>query len=188
MTTDDKNPHVREIIATFTDSKKLCTAIDELSAAGFTAECIDLLASDDAVTEKLPDIYHRVNTNKDADDGPPVEYVAKETVGESFRNMIGAMGWYGATLGGGVLLISAGLIGSPILAALAAAPAVGGAVGVVAKKLQQNEAEALKEQIDLGHILLFVRTDLPEQEERAALILQKYSIQDLTIVDAPQAA
>jgi len=179
---------VREVIATFIDSESLRHAVEELDAAGFTNESIDMLASDKAVIEKLSDIYERVHKEPSDSQGPPVDFVLKDTVGESYRNMIGAIGWYGATLSGGVLLISAGIIGSPLLAALAAVPAVAGATAVIGNKLRQSEAEHLEEQIDQGNILLFVRVDDREKEKSAAKILKGYSDRPLTIVDVPNAA
>jgi hypothetical protein len=182
---EKEKPRVREIVAIFVGSESLLAAIDELAAAGYSKNSVDLLASDKAVQENLGDIYVKVHKREGLDDGPPVAYVAKESLGESFRSIAGAMGWVSAGLSGGVLLVSVGVIGSPLLAALAAAPAVGGVAAILGGKIRQTDAEYLEEQIDQGHLLLFVRADTPAQEEQVSLILTKHTKQNLKIVDVP---
>ena len=66
--------------------------------------------------------------------------------------------------------------------AVAVAGFVGGAMSLI---LHESDAEYLEEQIDEGHLLLFVRTENPEREKVALDILSRHGAYDVRICEAP---
>jgi hypothetical protein len=61
-----------------------------------------------------------------------------------------------------------------------------GAVGaVLALIIRESDAEALEQQVDEGHLLLFVRGHDAEQEKQAVEILQRHTPIEVRVVSAP---
>jgi hypothetical protein len=59
---------------------------------------------------------------------------------------------------------------------------------VLGRIIHQSDAEYLEEQVDEGHLLLFVRTRESAQEQRAMEILAKHCGADVRIHSVPDAS
>ena len=180
MSSKSKSMTVREAVGIFTNSKTLENAITALINSGFNNDAINLLASESTVQDSLGEFYRESHKSIDTPIGPRTGFVVKNT-GVLAHDAIGTLILVGATLSGGVLLVSAGAFGSPLLAALSTAPIVGGITAVLLKTVQKSDADYLEEQLEMGHMLLFVRTDDADQEKSALKILSKHSAHDAKI-------
>jgi len=69
--------------------------------------------------------------------------------------------------------------------------AVGGIVGVglvglaVGTIIHQSDANELRQRVDEGHVLLFVRLPFGAREQEAKDILARYSTTDVKVYEAP---
>lgn len=92
----DKDEGVREAVGVFVTEEALQEAIDELLSSGFNQADLSLLASEEAVTEKLGHRYRRVSELEDAPGVPGAEYVSPESRGDAEGAVIGALMYVGA--------------------------------------------------------------------------------------------
>ena len=172
---------VREAIGIFFDVKHLEAAIKDLRASGFKHDELGLLAGEDSVAQSLGEWYTRTNTYTDASQAPETAFVKKESLGDTFRSLSGALVFTGATTAMGIAVASAGIFGGAVLAAAT------GAVGVltvgilIGAIIHQSDAEYLEEQVDEGHILLFVRVDNGDEEKKAVAILTRHAGYDARV-------
>ncbi len=175
----------REAVGIFHGPEELQGAIDELLGSGFNRAELSLLASEAAVVEKLGHLYTRVDELADDPEVPRAAYVAGEDIGDAEGGIIGALVYVGATIAAGVIVVSGGTV-LAVVAGAALAGGTGGLIGsVLAKWLGDHHAQHLKEQIDRGGLLLWVRTRDTAMEERAANILGKYAAEKVHIHGLP---
>lgn len=176
---------VREAIGIFHNAESLRGAIEDLLASGFSQEEIGLLASEQVVERSLGELYVRTNETPDSPDAPAIAFVRRESLGEAARTHAGGLFFVGASGAAGGVVASSALLGSALL------PAVGAVVGVglvglfVASFIHQSDAEYLQQQIDEGHMLLFVRAETSERERQAMNILKRHSGLDVKMYDVP---
>ncbi len=188
MSIEQESPTVREVVGIFNRSEELQSAIDELLSSGFHRAELSLLASEQAVVEKLGHQYTKVNELADNSHVPRAAYVSTEAVGDAKGAIIGALMYVGATAAAGAILVSGGTIAASI-AAMALAAGAGGLIGtILAKWIGDNHAQYLQEQLDHGGMLLWVRTWDSEKEKIALEILQKHSGRDVHLHALPAAA
>jgi len=155
---DNRPNTVREVVGVFASKNDLQAAIDELLSFGFHRAELSLLASEEAVNEKLGSGFANVRAVEDDPVIPRTAYVSPEAIGDAQGGIVSGLVYAGATAAAGTVLIS----GGAIVAALVAASLVGGAGGIVgallAKWLGDNHAQYLQTQVDHGGLLLWVRT------------------------------
>jgi outer membrane lipoprotein SlyB len=77
------------------------------------------------------------------------------------------------------------VLGGALLAAVTGAAAIGAVGAVLALIIHESDAEELEEQVEQGHLLLFVRTRDEALEERAVEILRKHTPIEVKVVSAP---
>jgi hypothetical protein len=169
---------VKEVVAYFMSEEALQGAIDELLVSGFNRADLSLLASEEAVTEKLGHKYNKVTELEDDPVVPTVAYVSTESRGDAEGAVVGALAYVGA----GILMGPVAAVGGGI-AAIAVAAAAGGAVGgglgaALAAAIGSQHAEYIGKQLKHGGILLWVRAWDSERERRAVEILKSHSGQD----------
>jgi hypothetical protein len=171
----EKAAGVREAVAYFMTEKALQAAIDELLVSGFGRTDLSLLASEEAVAEKLGHRYSKVSELEDTAAVPTAAYVSTEARHDAEGAVIGALAYVGA----GILMGPVAAAGGGI-AAIAGAAAAGGAVGggigtALAAAIGSQHAHYIDEQLKHGGILLWVRTWDSEHERRAVEILKRHS-------------
>ena len=176
---NEKEPGVgssREIVGVFADAITLEAATFELLEAGFGEAQITLLAGEKTIIEKLGHKYKRVEELEDDPAVPRILYRAfdkKKTVILGTLAAIGAVATAGAIFAGGGALVAtlgSGLIGAE----------VGGFLGgVLGDFVDDQHARYLKNQLDHGGLLLFVRTRNEAEEDAAKKILTSHSGRDV---------
>lgn len=175
----------REAVAIFHDPEELQSAIDELLSTGFHRAQLSLLASEQAVMEKLSHRYRRVHDLADDPATPRAAYVSTEAIGDAEGAVIGGLMYVGATVATGAVVVSGGTLAA-VIAAAALAGGAGGLIGsVLAKWIGHHHAHYLHEQLEHGGILLWVRTWTTADEERAVEILKKFSAEDVHLHGTP---
>lgn len=180
MVSKQSKQRIREAVGIFSNSEMLEAAINQLVISGFKSDAINLLAGEGSVRDSLGDFYIKSHKAVDSPMGPKTAFVVKNH-GTLAHDAIGSLLLLSATISGGVLLVSAGAFGSPLLAAFATAPLVGGVTAVLLKTLQKSDADYLEEQLEMGHMLLFVRTENTEQETAALTTLSAHTAYDAKI-------
>lgn len=168
-----------EAVAVFEDADSLEAAVDELLSHGFDHADLSLLASAEAVEQKLGHRFTKVQQVEDDDEAPRRAYISTESRGDAEGGLIGGLMYVGALAAAGATVASGGSLG----AAIAGAAAMGGAGGLVgatlAKFIDDQHAVNLEEQLDRGGLLLWVRTRNAEHERKAKDVLSKHSAHDV---------
>lgn len=165
---------VREVVGTVHNLELLESMVVALSAAGFDKSDIDLMASREAVLEKLPAIYADPISLAEIPDLPRRELVTRDE-GTTVTGLVFGTLMSLAALGAALPVVASG----GALAAVLAATAVGGAAGagiarVVRKVILGGVgAEALERDIRGGGLVVFVRARDAAAEERAQEIMRK---------------
>ena len=183
MNTTPDTPTVREAVGIFHDAESMQSAIDELLSNGFARGELSLLASEEAVREKLGHQYERVEDTED-DPGIPREiYVAPESRGDAEGGIVGGLVYVGAVAAAGVIVASGGTLATAIGAA-AAAGAGGGVIGAaLAGLLEKRHADYIHEQLDRGGLVLWVVARDAAHERKAVDILSRHSADDVHVHD-----
>lgn len=164
----------KDLVAVFFDAQTLEDTIKDLSEIGVGKDQLGILCAEESLNGKLGHIYQRVS-NESGGDEPDVSFVERESVGTTPYAAIGGLTFVASAMGGGVIVASAGVFGGA-LAAATAAPVVIGLAGLLAGVvMSKTDTEALQEQVDEGHILLFVRTGEDKLKDDVRKILDKYS-------------
>jgi hypothetical protein len=179
---ESQSPSTRtEAVAVFQDAASLQDAIDEILSSGFDRSEISLLASDKAVEEKLGHAYKKTQDLEDDASAPRVAYVSTETIGDAEGGLIGAPMYVAAVTAAGVMVASGGTLAGAVAVA-AMAGGAGALIGsVLARLVGDHHAAHLREQIEHGGLLLWVRTRDKAHEHRAVELLSKHSAQDVHV-------
>ncbi len=185
MTTSGNAPSIREAVGIFLNAEPLKAAIKDLLTSGYEAEELGLLASEQVVERSLGDLYARTNQDHASSEAPAIAFIRKESIGETPRTVGGSLFFVGTSALVGGVVASAAVFGGALLAA------IGGIVGtsvvgaLVANIIHQSDAEYLQQQVDEGHILLFVRMADSTREQQAMDILTRHCGVDVKMYDIP---
>ncbi len=183
MTTNNKAT-VREAIGIFHNADSLHEAITDLLASGFETEELGLLASEQVVERSLGNLYARTNENPASPQAPAIAFVGRESIGDAPRTVGGSLFFVGTSGVMGAVVASSAVFGGAVLAAVGGIVGVGLIGALVATVIHQSDAEYLQQQVDEGHILLFVRID-SAREQQAMNILKQHSGLDVKMYDVP---
>ncbi len=175
MSKPSDSPMIREAAGIFFNSEQLVNTVEALQEAGFSHAEIGLLAGQFTVREKLGHLYEEINEDFKDPDAPDTAFVAKESVGDTVHALLGTLYMTGAAVAGGAVVASAGILGGAIAAAAATTAVFGGIGALLAAIIHESDAEYLEEQVDEGHLLLFVRTRDQEKENLALEILSQHA-------------
>ncbi len=170
---------LREAVAVFHDAEALQAVIDELQSSGFDRAEISLLASEEAVEDKLGHRYRKAAALEDDPKVPRAAYISLESIGDAEGALIGGLSYIGALAAGGAAVVSGGTLAGAYLAAAL----VGGAGGLfgsaLARLFDYHHADYLQDQLEKGGLLLWVRTRDAAHEQRALGILRRHSGADV---------
>lgn len=178
---------VREAVGAFSSADAVQGAITDLAKAGFSTSEIGLLAGEHTVRQQLGDFYTRTNASAGSADAPNTAFVAKKSIGDTMHALIGSLFFAGTTLAGGVAVASAAVLGGGLVAAATGVAAVGAMGAALALIVQESDAEELEQQVDEGHLLLFVRANDERDEQKAVEILSRHTPIGVKVVSAPAA-
>jgi hypothetical protein len=185
MSSRDNAAPIREAVGVFFDATHLKEAIADLLASGFGRDTLGLLAGEYTVQQSLGDVYARTNEFHDSPNAPATAFVKKESMGDTMHALAGGLFFAGSTAAMGALVASAAVLGGTLLLAVTGAVAVGSAGALLGTLIHQSDAEYLEQQVDEGHLLLFVRVKEPAEERRALDILSKHAGYDARIHEVP---
>ncbi|QIB66406.1 hypothetical protein [Kineobactrum salinum] len=185
MTSEDNKDTVREAVGIFFDPGHLRAAMRELRASGIERGQFGLLANEQVVERSLGDLYTRVNEGHDSGSAPAVAFVGQEGEGEASESLGGSLYFLGTTGAMGAVVASSAVLGGAVLAGIGGAVAVGVVGAVVASVIHQSDADFLRQQVDEGHILLFVRILDPSREQQVVDILSRHYAVDAKVYEAP---
>lgn len=175
MATQSNLEGVCEVVGVFHKPEDLESAIDELLSSGFDRAELSLLASEDAVATKLGGYYCPASELADNPAVPRAAFVSSAAIGDAEGALIGGLAYVGATVAIGAVAMSGGALGAVITAAVLAG-GTGGLVGsVLARWVGHHHAAYLRDQIENGGLLLWVRAWNESDEARALEIITKHA-------------
>jgi hypothetical protein len=186
MATMKRTGSIREAVAIFFDSKTLQKAVDELEAAGFKPAEVGLLTGEFTVRKSLGHLYTEINASQGTPSAPPTKWVRKEAMGDTVHALLGGLAVTVGTTAAGLAVASSGIFLGALGAAAAGAAALVSAGAVFAKFISEPDAEFLQEQVEEGHLLLFVRLRDQAAEAKALTILSRYSKWEVKVYDVPR--
>lgn len=162
-------------VAVFFEKANLEAAVGQLKEIGIADEQMGLLCSESCLSSKLEHLHAQLKQQSGNPDAPNVKSIDGEALNVAPYATFGAFTFVGGVLGGGALVASAGVLGGAVAVAAAASTVVGGIGALTAGILSQSDAENLQEQLDAGHMLLFVRTGEDRQKDQVLEILAEHS-------------
>jgi hypothetical protein len=175
MATQSELETVCEVVGVFHKAEHLESAIDELLSSGFDRAELSLLASEAAVAEKLGGFYQPAVELADDPAVPRAAFVSSQAIGDAEGALIGGLAYVGAIVAIGAVVMSGGALGAAITAAVLAG-GTGGLIGsVLARLVGHHHAAYLRDQIENGGLLLWVRAWNESDEARALEIIAKHA-------------
>ncbi len=172
---EQHQPTVLEAVAVFHDEASLDAAVDDLEEHGFDRAELSLMASEQAVEEKLGGRYERIEDAADDPSTPRTAVYTPEDVGVGEGAIIGGLAYVGAVAAAGAIVAS----GGTMMLAAASALAVGGGGGVLggllARRIGQRHAQEVEEHLKHGGLLLWVHLRDEARQETARQILGKHT-------------
>ncbi|OFE11206.1 hypothetical protein PHACT_15310 [Pseudohongiella acticola] len=181
MTNTDDKAKVREAIAVFIDPDNLKQAVRALLASGVSREQLGLLATEHSVRESLEEFYTFTNNSHEPDKAPVTAFVDKNAANEQQDSLGGSLFFAGTTGAAGAVVASSAVFGGALLAALSGVVAVGLVGALASKIIHQSDADFLQQQIDEGHILLFVRLLDASRERDILETLKNHHASDVKV-------
>lgn len=178
---DTEKATIREAVGVFQDADKMENAIEDLEEHGFDRAEISLLASEDAVRQKLG---HRFYDAKSLEDDPAVPrkaFISTAAIGDAEGALIGGLMYAGALAAAGLTVASGGALVA-LLAAAVAGGASGGLIGgVLASLVGERQAREIEDEIRRGGLLVWVRTPTEDDEKRAVEVLKRNGASDVHV-------
>ena len=172
---------LREAVAAFDDPEALKAAISELQGSGFNRADISFLARDGLTSGHVEADYSEA---RGVEDDPSVkrEAVIDETDIRQRRTLEISMAATIAAFAAAGFTVMSG--GAALAAAGAAAVAVGGVGGLgalIGKAWGEGQDTFLREQLERGGIVIWVRTVDEAAETRACNILRRHAAHDVHV-------
>jgi hypothetical protein len=159
---------IREVVAVFDSAEKLDDAVFDLETQGFDRAAFSLLASEQAVEEKLGRRYRRVEEMEDETMAPRETFFSRASRLEAEFGLAPAVALMAAVAIG----LGSTTITLPIMVAAGGGALVGAALG---RLIHRHHAEVLQEQLERGGLLLWVNVRDPEEERKAIAILEAHA-------------
>jgi hypothetical protein len=165
---------VREVAGVFHSRDAMDDAVSDLLLAGFDRADIDLMASAEAVRQKLGSAYVATEELPDVPQVPRQAFVAREDLPIVASTAAGMLTFVGATAAALAVVASGGALAMAVAAA-AAGGAAGGFGGLLfARYLGKEAAQKLEGHLTRGGLVLWVRVRDPEREAQAIEILHRH--------------
>lgn len=178
-------PTVQEAVGVFFDVDHLKAAIEELVESGFDRSEIGLLAGEHTVRRALGNFYTATNEFAANPKAPCTAFVADRADDDTFHALLGGLFFYGATAAAGAVVASAAILGGAVIAAASGVAAIGVAGTVMGLIIHKSDSDFLDEQIDEGHLLLFVRTNDAGRGASAVKILAEHGAYEPKVYTVP---
>lgn len=175
----------REAVGVFHDEPSLRSAVDALLIAGFDRSDLSLLADDRHVEAKLGHRWESVAELEDDLGVPRRHYAGIDSRVEGEAALVGGLVYVGAVAAVGLIVAAGGTAEQALIAAVIAG-AIGGLIGfALARSFERQHTRHLRQQLERGGLLLWVRTPDVEHERRASEILRKNGADHVHVHDMP---
>ncbi|MGC2460511.1 MAG: hypothetical protein WA446_05950 [Steroidobacteraceae bacterium] len=161
---------IREVVAVFDDAETLDTAVYTLETRGFDRAAFSLLASEEAVAQKLGHRYQQV---KEVEDDPKVP---RETFFSRISRLEAEYLPAPALASIGALILAGVGTGLPALIAASGGALIGAALG---RLIHQRHARRVQEQLARGGLVLWVNVRDAREEKTALEVLRAHSAHDV---------
>lgn len=173
--TMDQTAHytIREAVGVFSEENALVSAIDELEVAGFDRADISVLGPGTESLKAIKERYASVKNLEDDGNVPREAFVDPDSRTELNAAAVGFPVYVGAIGGLFAVVASGGTLAFAIPAAIAGGLVGGGAGGLAARAIGREHRDTIARQMREGGLLLWVRTDTPEKEQRAFDLLKE---------------
>jgi hypothetical protein len=175
----------REVVAVFHDEKSLQSAVDDLLIHGFDRSSCSVLAGRHTMERDLGHYFRHVAEIEDDPKVPHIAYIGPHSRATGMGAIAGGMVYVGAVASVGAIVAT----GGTAAAALLGAAIVGGAGGIIGAALTRvigtHHASYLKDQLDRGGLILWVRAENPAYEKLACEILRDHAANDIHGHDVP---
>lgn len=142
-----------------------------------------MLASEDAVREKLGHHYYDAKSLEGDPKVPRTAFVSTASVGDAEGALIGGLAYIGALTAAGAAVASGGAFALMLTAAVAGGASGSLIGGVLAGMVGKQHATALQKQLDRGSLLVWVRTATAADEDRALKVLIDNGGEDVHVHD-----
>jgi hypothetical protein len=159
-----------EVVAVFDDIETLEAAVFALETSGFDRAAFSLLASEEAVAQKLGHRYQQVSEVEDTPNVPRETFFSRASRLEAEYLPAPALASIGA-----LMLAGAGT-GLPALIAAGSGALIGAALG---RLFHERYARRVREQLSRGGLLLWVNVRDEREEKTALEVLRAHSAHDV---------
>jgi hypothetical protein len=174
MATQSKTEPVHEVVGVFHNADNLESAIDDLLNSGFYRSELSVVANETAVAEKLGAFYRAPSELADDPFAARAASGADAAFGDGEAALIGVLEYVGATVALGAVIMSGAL--GPAITTAVLARGTGRLIGAVfARWVGPHHAAYLRDQIDDGGLLLWVRAMNLSDEARASEIVGRHT-------------
>jgi hypothetical protein len=153
----------------------------DLLIAGFSRFDLSMVASDEAVREKLGNRFWTSQGLEDNPDAPRTAFVSEEAIGELEGSVIGGFVFLGSAIAMAALLTPEATAAASIAAAVAGGTPGAVIGGLIARRIGRRHEDYYARQIERGGILLWVRCTDAEKERRATEIMKGHSGRDVHV-------
>lgn len=178
---------VREVVGAFQSSEALEAAVTDLGSSGWDKSDMSLLGQEGVFQPGIPAHGHDMHQAADEPELKRSPVVEEEdirqgrTLATSMGAVIAAFAASGATIltGGGAL--------AAVIGAAAAGGGAAAAINAIGRWVSGSRSHFLKDQIDQGGILLWVKVQDGLQEAQASDILRRHGGTDVHVHEIPAA-
>lgn len=179
--------NIREVIAVFHDERSLQDAVAELLLHGFDRASFSILAGRHTVERQLGHYFNRVAEIEDDPGVPRFHYMGPDSRVIAMGAVASGLAYAGAVGSAGVIIATGGTAAAALLGAVL----IGGAGGVIGTALSRvisaHHETYLKQQLERGGLILWVRAETAEQEATASDVLRHHAARDVHSHDLPPA-
>ena len=175
MTEPGETARVREVVGVVDSREALDDAVEQLLLAGVDRSRISLMASREAILDKLHDYYADPTPLADALELPRRELVTREDTTAMTPLLFGTLLGV-ATMGATALVASGGAVAAALAAALG-----GGALATTLARLLRRrilgdaDPQTLERDLAMGGLVIFVRVMDPAGEAKVEALLRQYA-------------
>jgi hypothetical protein len=164
--------NAKEVVAVFDDTEALDKAVYVLETRGFDRAAFSLLASEQAVVQKLGHRYQHVNEAEDNPEVPRATFFSRVSRLEAEYLPAPALAAVGALIvaGTGTIL--------PVIIAAGGGALIGAFLG---RLMHERYATRMQEQLERGGLVLWVSIRNAKEEETASEVLRAHSAHDVHV-------
>lgn len=177
-----------EAVGIFHTAEDLQAAIDDLLSQGFNRMDLSMLASEQAIEDKLSEAYIPARDLEDRVQVPTTAFVSTESIGDGMGAVIGTLVYVPGMIGAAAVAASGGALAAAVAATLIAG-GVGGSIGaVIAGLIGKHHSDEIEKHLKAGGLLLWVRTRDENHEQRALAILAGHNAEGVHLHTLPSLA